>query len=85
MRGGCDQGFCLFYHRLSYRRKFIRTIWTFLIGMAIYVAMVAYSPVFRARPTYLAIFAGVLVLLFAAQLAYNYYKWQAEKRSTPQV
>jgi len=27
MDNGIDKGFCLMYHKLSYRRKFIRTIW----------------------------------------------------------
>lgn len=38
MTGGQDQGFSINYWRLSYRRKFIRTLWMMAIGIPILIA-----------------------------------------------
>src|ERR1700742_3983790 len=34
MTGGIDKGFCLIYWRMCYRRKFLRTLWIFLLSVA---------------------------------------------------
>jgi len=84
MRGGCDRGFCLTYYKLSYRRKFIRTIWTFVIGSLIVAGLLAMRPESLQKPAYVIVPAALLLLVVAAQAAYNYSKWQAEKREGQQ-
>src|SRR4051812_22617976 len=37
MTGGIDRGFCLLYWRLSYRRKFLRTVWLSVLGLPVLV------------------------------------------------
>lgn len=83
MGGGCDKGFCLVYWSLSYRRKFIRTLWTFAFALLAAAALFAKRPVIRTMPAFTV--ATVLVLMFLAQTFYNYRRWQAEERSRPPV
>ena len=85
MRGGRDQGFCLSYSKLSYRRKFIRTIWTFLIGTLVCAVILFTRPVLRQEPQYIVAGASLLFLLFVAQAAYNYSKWQSEHHDNQQT
>lgn len=82
MNGGCDKGFCLSYYKLSYRRKFIRTIWTLVIGSLAVAALLKFRPVLWTKPTWLVICGVVLVLIFLIQAAYNYSRWQAELRDS---
>jgi len=67
-----DKGFELFYNKLSYRRKFIRTIW--LIPLGIVVGSII---------TYINIIVSLFYwLLFIVtgikQLKYNYVMWKKE-------
>jgi hypothetical protein len=80
MRGGCDRGFCLTYYKLSYRRKFIRTIWMFAIGAVIIAGLLVMRPEAWQKPMYVVVPASVLTLVFLVQAGYTYSKWQAEKR-----
>jgi hypothetical protein len=77
MPKGTDKGFEFAYFRLSYRRKFIRTLWTMGIIVVWYFAQ-------PLMPSYLPNVSLYLVLgfLFAIpQAIYNYVKWKAEDRS----
>ena len=69
---GVDEGFCLSYYHLSYRRKFIRTLW-----------VMPFSPILLFLPVPLPHqemwFAGV-ILLGILQAVYNYWKWQTEEK-----
>ena len=69
-RKGVDDGFCLVYFSLSYRRKFIRTLWTFLFMPLILLVDLPH----RYAWFLAAIGFGV------CQAAYNYSKWKAEDR-----
>ena len=85
VQGGCDKGFCISYYKLSYRRKLIRTLWTFLFGSIAVVALLYFRPVLWNWPLYVALAIVGLVLIFIGQAAYNYSKWQAEVRGESKV
>lgn len=71
-----DQGFCLVYFRLSYRRKLIRTLWTLAFSLII---------LFLPAPRAGLLFSATL-LIGLIQAGYNYVRWQAEvKQKTPQT
>ena len=66
-----DEGFCFLYFRLSYRRKFIRTLWVLPIAPVI---------LFLPLPKASWWFAAVLVTGLL-QAGYNFIKWQAEVKN----
>lgn len=72
MHGGCDKGFCFIYWKLSYRRKFIRTLWVAALIALVVAVLVVTRPDLRTIPT------AVLAVLTLVQATYNYRKWQAE-------
>ena len=69
-----DKGFALFYGKLSYRRKWIRTLWLLpllpliLIGVQLTFKDALFSFAVGAE----------LVLIFLIQFLYNYKKWKEE-------
>lgn len=70
-----DKGFQLIYWKLSYRRKFIRTLWTipiFIISIGIIVFLGDGIVVSRIMPL-------ILIILFILQIIYNYIKWKKEE------
>ena len=69
-----DKGFVICYWRLSYRRKFIRT----LCLMPILVIVLVYFQV-TFRSFFLSCMVGTLLsILFTIQAVYNYKKWKKE-------
>jgi hypothetical protein len=70
-RRGVDEGFEFVYLRLSYRRKFIRTLWTFPFMFLVFVLPGLTQPLlwFLAM-----LFFGIL------QAGYNYWKWKSEDK-----
>ena len=70
-----DKGFSLSYWNLSYRRKFIRTLWSsLLIIPAMLLVHMSYHSVI------VTIVVGIVLLaIFTAQAVYNYMKWKKEK------
>jgi hypothetical protein len=91
MRGGADRGPCLNYWRLSYRRKFIRTLWTvpWAAGLALihwtglwarFVAAV-FDPTVAGwadRVVWWGI--GAALLAAVAQGTYTFARWRRETR-----
>lgn len=67
-----DKGFELFYDNLSYRRKYIRTIWMILIGIGIGV-LITYINVIISLFYWLP-----FITLGIKQLRYNYMMWKEE-------
>lgn len=66
-----DKGIVFCYWKLSYRRKFIRTLWLLPIFIII---MVLFHLTFRSY--FLTCIVGVAYfLLLLAQAIYNYRKW----------
>jgi hypothetical protein len=75
MYGGTDKGPCLLYWNLSYRRKFIRSLWIFVLATAASPLLLLNVPMRAA----VLIFEGNVVL-GAITLVYTYRKWQSEVR-----
>ena len=70
-----DKGFELVYWKLSYRRKFIRTLW--IIPWAI-VSLIFIQIV--GRNYKYTILAGIIYLvILPIQAIYNYKKWMKEE------
>ncbi|MCY6485408.1 hypothetical protein OW763_13815 [Clostridium aestuarii] len=70
-----DKGFEFFYSKLSYRRKFIRTLW-----MIIGVLIMPLSLYFSNVDTYINIIISTLMLIiWSIQLLYTYMKYKKEK------
>ncbi|MDU1053338.1 hypothetical protein [Clostridium baratii] len=77
MKNKVNEGFELIYWNLSYRRKFIRTLWMtplcfLLIGYIIFNG----NNIFINR-----IVPIVLVMVYVCQLIYTYTKWKNDKES----
>ncbi len=74
-----DKGFELLYNNLSYRRKFIRTIWVTLFGVLLCIPLYLLKDLARI-PVNFAFAAAISILITEIiQLVYNYKKWQEEK------
>lgn len=70
--GKVDKGFELFYWKLSYRRKVIRTLW--LLPLILLAALYVYI---KKDSMMLAITAAVILVIIAIiQIIYNYRKWK---------
>ena len=71
-----DRGIEICYWKLSYRRKFIRTLWLILIGIIIIVGFY--------KEFHINIFTGIIeIVIFSVilmQAFYNYKKWKNEIR-----
>ena len=87
MKGGVDQGSCCCsYRRLSYRRKFIRTLWLIPIFAAISAPLFAFDIPPGAGDHVLRTVAraGIVIgamIAFPIQAVYTYRKWQREQTS----
>ena len=69
-----DKGFELQYAKLSYRRKFIRTIWLIPVGIA---AIILFQ--WRFANAYLTVaVSSVLCIVTIVQAFCNYRKWKRE-------
>jgi len=71
-----DKGFCLIYWKLSYRRKFIRTLWGtpfVVIAVALILYLNPVSALSRFTPGILSI---IIVAVHIIQLIYTYRKWK---------
>lgn len=74
--GLVDKGFELVYYNLSYRRRFIRSLWCIPWTIAI-LALIQWVFGFSI---FLSICGIVSVIGFIAQAAYNHRKWKQEER-----
>ncbi len=69
-----DKGFKFAYHGLSYRRKFLRTIYS--IPLCIFpLAIIYYFDGFTANFIFVTL---LLVIVFVFQTSYNCIKWKKE-------
>lgn len=68
-----DQGFTMLYYRLSYRRKFKRTLWmlpALFIAGAIIFWLSNWSTAFNS------LIISLLIVVYTSQLIYTYIKWK---------
>ncbi|WP_026571982.1 hypothetical protein [Sediminibacillus sp. JSM 1682029] len=72
-----DKGFVLNYHKLTYRRKWIRSVWGVPIVVFVYLVLYWLGSLDSKEYTILGILFGVLV---AADIIYNYRKWRKYER-----
>ncbi len=71
-----DKGFELLYAKLSYRRRFIRTLW--LIPWAI---LALWLLKWVGVPTVGIVIVGIILFVVGfIQAFYNYRKWKEEQR-----
>src|SRR5699024_9631168 len=68
-----DEGFSVNYYKLSYRRKFIRSI--IMLPLSIVVIGVVYLITDWSLLVNLII-GVILLVLFIGQITYNYYMWK---------
>lgn len=67
-----DKGIELFYNKLSYRRRFIRTIWLIPFGIIIGFIITYINIIF-------SLFYWLLFIIIGTkQLKYNYTMWKKE-------
>lgn len=69
-----DKGFELYYWNLSYRRKFIRTLWVCLI---LFVLLILLRDLFLENTLRMVILYIVCPIVSIVQAVYNYKKWKA--------
>ncbi len=69
-----DKGFEIFYDKLSYRRKLIRTIWLIPIGIAVGIIITYISIIVSLFYWFTFIVAAV------KQLKCNYTMWKKESK-----
>ena len=71
-----DKGFELNYYNLSYRRRFIRTLWMIpLIPLVLFLLWRVGTPMFITIPV-----AATLVMITYIQASHNYKKWKEEAK-----
>lgn len=83
MRHGKDKGFCLRWGRLSYRRKFIRTLWAGPVMLALLFLVVPEER--RMLGINRDSVAIISALGFLYQAISNYRRWINEKRSINRI
>lgn len=74
MRDKVDKGFVLNYWRLSYRRKFITTLW--MIPVCICAIVLLWI---KLSTTSAMIWTAIVVLTEIIQLIYTFNKWKSEQ------
>jgi len=73
-----DTGFELVYFKLSYRRKMIRTLWSFPI---IIILLIVPYMTFDLNFYWKLMITVLLLVLNFIQLAYNYYQWKKHEKN----
>ena len=68
-----DKGAVFFYYKLSYRRKFIRTLWTFPVVVISLVVIYIFAGLKSNENLIISI---SFLIIFLIQLFYNYLKWK---------
>jgi hypothetical protein len=72
MKNKVDKGYELIYWNLSYRRKFIRTLW-----MAPLIITLIGFIIFSGNNMFITRIAPILsIILYIWQLTYTYNKWK---------
>lgn len=78
-RDRTDKGFELIYWNLSYRRKFIRTLWLAPIVILMCLILAIKMPIFGSSVVTILGIAAI-ISTSVGQLIYTYHKWKKEKR-----
>ena len=70
-----DKGIAFCYWKLSYRRKFIRTLWMIPIE---FVVLIWFHNTFQSN-LWTGLAATAMAILLLIQAVYNYKKWKNER------
>lgn len=68
-----DKGAVFFYYKLSFRRKMIRTLWTFPVVVISLVVIYRFAGLNINENL---IISFLFLILFLVQFIYNYLKWK---------
>lgn len=68
-----DKGFVFAYHKLTYRRKFIRGLWNIPVLSVLFFAIYSFGNV---PANELKIIVAMFLILIFLDLGYNYMKWK---------
>ena len=79
-----DKGFEIIYYNLSYRRKFIRTIWVGVFGAFLFLLTIAlklFLPEFSENFSWFKIMLTCVIftVVLVVQLIYNYIRWKSDE------
>lgn len=80
MSNKIDKGFSLSYWKLSYRRKFFRTLWLTPVWMVV-ILLLFHKQSFEV----VLILEIIIVVSSGVQLLYTYKKWQDEERARQKI
>ncbi|MCZ8537171.1 hypothetical protein M9R32_08270 [Paenisporosarcina quisquiliarum] len=72
MKNGRDGGFN--YWKLSYRKKFIRTLWMIPVAIFLSIQMI----VMDIQSNFSVFLFVLFIVTFIVQLIYTYIKWKSE-------
>ena len=68
-----DKGFVFAYYKLTYRRRMMRVLWTFLY---IIICLIIIYKLGEWSTNVYMIFTSVCIIGTAGQFFYNFYKWK---------
>ena len=82
-----DKGFEILYYNLSYRRKFIRTIWVGIFAAVVFLLIIVlklFVPEFSKFFSWFEVVMCVVffTVVFVVQLIYNYRMWKVEENKS---
>lgn len=72
-----DKGFVISYHKLTYRRRMIRTLWGIPFIPLLYIIVYWFLDLTSNE---LILFGTFIILLFLLQFVYNYIKWKMNEK-----
>ncbi|MGO1059452.1 hypothetical protein ACTL32_10020 [Planococcus sp. FY231025] len=73
-----DKGFSFGYHRLTHRRRLIRTLWLLPVTVVL-LLWIRQSGVMA--PLEFTAMAVLLAIVFIAQVSYEYVKWKKHQKA----
>lgn len=73
-----DKGFAFGYHRLTHRRRLIRTLW--LLPVTVVLLLWIRQSGVMAPPEFTAM-AFLFAIVFIAQVSYEYVKWKKHQKT----
>lgn len=73
-----DKGFAFGYHRLTHRRRLIRTLWMLPVTV---VLLVWIHQSDLLTPLEFTAMAVLFAIVFIAQVSYEYMKWKKHERA----
>ncbi|CAG9621898.1 hypothetical protein [Sutcliffiella rhizosphaerae] len=73
-----DKGFSLVYYSLSYRRRFIRSMWTYPI---VFIPLIVVIIFYKIELTIALGVIGLLIISASIEIMYNYTRWKRQEKT----